>query len=106
MARIPSAAWARAAVGARGVALRLVAGWLRITPELFPDEYTYAELGRSLASSGRPLVRGGPADFPALLQPLLTAPAWLIADVQAAYRVVQALGAVAMSLAAVPTYLL
>ena len=94
-----------ALVGAN-VLLRLVIGWLRATPTFFADEYIYAELGRSLAESGRPLIRGASASFPALLQPLLTAPAWLVDDVETSFRLIQALGALAMSLAAVPVFLL
>lgn len=85
---------------------RLVAGWYRTVPGIFPDEYLYAELGRSLAESAEPLVRGGAAHFPALLHPLLTAPAWLAGDVETAYRLVQGFGALTMSLAAVPAFLL
>lgn len=87
-------------------AVRLVVGWLRATPNYFSDEYLYAELGRSLLESGRPLVRGVDLTFPALLQPLLTAPAWLVDDVSSSYRLIQGLGALAMSLAAVPAFLL
>jgi hypothetical protein len=86
--------------------LRLVLGWLRATPTFFADEYIYAELGRNLAETGRPLIRGVSASFPALLQPLLTAPAWLVEDVETSFRLIQALGALAMSLAAVPVFLL
>jgi hypothetical protein len=87
-------------------ALRLVTGWLRATPNYFSDEYLYAELGRSLVESGRPLVRGASIGFPSLLQPVLTAPAWLADDVWLSYRLIQGLGALAMSLAAVPVFLL
>jgi hypothetical protein len=86
--------------------LRLVAGWLRATPVYFADEYIYAELGRSIAETGRPLIRGTAAQFPALLHPILTAPAWLFEDVEVSFRLVQVLGAFAMSLAAVPVFLL
>ena len=86
--------------------LRLAVGWLRATPNYFSDEYLYAELGRSLLESGRPLIRGVEVGFPALLQPVLTAPAWLIDDVAVSYRLIQGLGALAMSLAAVPAFLL
>jgi hypothetical protein len=114
-AQAPRAALARA--GTRAVpllaalvgasfALRLVLGWLRATPTFFADEYIYAELGRSLAESGRPLIRGASASFPALLQPILTAPAWLFEDVETSFRLVQAVGALVMSLAAVPVFLL
>ena len=86
--------------------LRLVVGWLRATPTFFSDEYIYAELGRSLAETGRPLIRGASAHFPALLQPILTAPAWVFQEVGTSFRLVQLLGALAMSLAAVPVFLL
>ena len=91
-------------VAASAVA-RTLTGWLRATPTYFPDEYLYAEIARSLAETGRPLVEGAAASFPALLQPLLTAPAWLVDDVELAYRLVQLMGAVSMSLAAIPAFL-
>jgi hypothetical protein len=86
--------------------VRLGVGWLRQTPLLFPDEYIYGELGRSIAETGRPLIRGHAAHFPALLQPLLTSPAWLASDVDTSYRILQAIQALAMSLVAVPVFLL
>jgi hypothetical protein len=86
--------------------VRTALAWLRSVPALFPDEYIYSSIGRSIAESGRPLIRGGSAHFPALLQPIVTAPAWLIGDVDTAFRVVQAIGALAMSLSAIPVYLI
>jgi hypothetical protein len=94
-----------AIVGA-SIAVRAVVGWLRATPMFFPDEYTYAALGRSLAEGAGPTIRGGSVHLPALLQPLVTAPAWFVADIELAYRIVQTMGAVAMSVAAVPVFLL
>ncbi len=91
-------------VGASFV-IRAVVGAGRSTPAYFQDEYLYAELGRSLAESGRPLVRGAEVSFPALLQPLLTAPAWLLEDIGDSFRLIQLMGALAMSLAAVPVFL-
>ncbi|MBW3592834.1 MAG: hypothetical protein KY396_03985 [Actinobacteria bacterium] len=104
-------AWDRTAVVlallvAASAIVRALAGALVVTPTYFPDEYVYAELARSLAETGRPLIEGAAASFPALLQPLLTAPAWLVQDVESAYRLVQLLGAVSMSLAAIPAFLL
>jgi 4-amino-4-deoxy-L-arabinose transferase-like glycosyltransferase len=87
-------------------ALRAVGALAKATPVYYPDEYMYAELGRSLVESGRPLVRGADSSFPALLQPLVTAPAWTLDDVADAYRLVQLLGALAMSLAAIPVFYL
>jgi len=85
-------------------AIRVALGLLRATPVYFGDEYLYSSIARSIAESGRPLVRGGPAHFPALLQPIVTAPAWLLGDVGASYHVAQMLGALAMSLAALPVF--
>lgn len=97
---------ARLLVGIVGLsfAVRAVLAWLRSTPVYFGDEYLYSSLGRSLAEAGRPMVRGQAAHFPALLEPLLTAPAWLVSDVGIAYHLAQLTGALAMSLAAVPVY--
>ena len=86
--------------------LRTVLAWLRATPTFFADEYIYAELARSISETGRPLVRGASASFPALLQPILTAPAWLVGDVETSFRLVQTIGALVMSLAVVPVFLL
>ncbi len=86
--------------------LRLVAALGHATPLYFPDEYIYSAIARSLAEHGRPLIRGASAHFPALLEPLLAAPFWLPGDPELAYRLTQAENALAMSLAAVPIYLL
>ena len=88
------------------VAVRLAAGWLRTTPSYFADEYLYAEMARSLVETGRPTIRSADAVFPSLLQPILTAPTWLASDVLVSYRLTQAIGAVAMSLVAVPVFVL
>ena len=58
------------------LAVRLLLVWQLATPNYFPDEYLYAALARSLAGFHGASVRGHAAHFPALLQPLLTAPAW------------------------------
>jgi hypothetical protein len=97
---------ALAALVTTSFVVRTTLAWLRSVPALFPDEYIYSSIGRSIAESGQPLIRGGPAHFPALLQPIVTAPAWLIGDVDTAFRVVQAIGALAMSVAAVPVFLI
>ncbi|HEY3070915.1 MAG TPA: hypothetical protein VGJ34_11435, partial [Gaiellaceae bacterium] len=74
LARVKPLHWLGAIVAASFV-LRTLTGWLRASPVYFPDEYIYSELGRSIAEHGRFLVRGTAAHFPAVLQPLLTAPA-------------------------------
>jgi hypothetical protein len=87
-------------------AFRLVAALAHATPLYFPDEYIYGTIARSIATTGKPAVRGIPAHFPALLEPLLAAPFWLTHNAEIAYRLTQGLNALAMSLAAVPVYLL
>jgi hypothetical protein len=95
-----------AGIVALSFALRAVLAWLHAAPAYFQDEYVYAELARSIAEGSGPAIRGEPAEFPALLHALLTAPAWLVSDIGTAYRIVQTMGALAMSLAAVPAFLL
>lgn len=85
-------------------AARTLLAWQHGTPILLPDEYIYSELARSLGAHGLPEIRGELYAFPALLAPVLTAPAWLVHDVGLAYRLAQAEGALAFSLAAVPAY--
>ncbi len=88
------------------VVLRSLLALFHSTPYYLPDEYLYPALARSLATTGRPLIRGGEAHFPALLQPLLTAPFQLFEDPEIAYRLTQVFDAAAMSAAAIPVYLL
>jgi hypothetical protein len=104
--RLATAPIAVAALVSLSSVIHAALAWRRATPGYFPDEYMYAELGRSLLETGTPLVRGESAHFLPLLYPLLTAPAWLWEDVELAYRTVQAFNAVAMSLAAIPVFLL
>ena len=87
-------------------AVRIVCAWLRPTPDYFPDEYMYASFSRSIAAGHLPAVRGVSAHFLPLLQPLVTAPAWLLPTVADGYRATQAIEALVMSLAAVPVYYL
>ncbi|MGA9763009.1 MAG: hypothetical protein WBQ14_11380 [Gaiellaceae bacterium] len=69
-----------------------------------PDEYLYIELSRSISSTGLPLVRGSQIFFPSLLQPILTAPAWLFGSVATGFHASMAINSIAMSLAALPVY--
>jgi hypothetical protein len=86
--------------------VRTLAAWLRLTPSYFPDEYMYSQFSRSFAAGQLPSVRGAHAHFLPLLEPLLTAPAWLLPGVELGFRGSQTINAFAMSLAAVPVYLL
>ncbi|HET7138337.1 MAG TPA: hypothetical protein VFI04_08265 [Gaiellaceae bacterium] len=89
---------------ASAIARIVVAQW-HTGPRYFADEYIYAALSNSLAH-GHLTVRGEPARFYAILQPLLAAPLWQLFPVEVAYRLVQALNAVAASLVVVPVWLL
>jgi hypothetical protein len=106
IAAVPVTAWLAGLVVA-SFALRVAATIGHVTPRLFPDEYIYAALGRSLGE-GSMTVRGEPAAFPAFLEPLLAAPLWRLAgdDVELGYRLVQGMHALAVSLVAVPVYLI
>jgi hypothetical protein len=86
--------------------IRSIGATAHSAPTIFPDEYIYTALARSLGSSGRPLIRGAAAHFPALLEPLFAAPIWALAPTATAYHLVQIENAVFISLAAVPVYLL
>lgn len=86
------------------MALRLMTVVRHTSPRTFPDEYIYAVLARSLASGDGFSIRGEAAHFPAILQPLLTAPFWALGDAVTAYRLTQFLNVVAVSLAALPIY--
>ena len=85
-------------------AVRTAAAWRRATPNYFPDEYIYSSLSRSLAAGHLPAVRGHVAHFPALLQPLLTAPAWWFGSLETGYRVTQAIESAAMATAALAVW--
>jgi hypothetical protein len=75
------------------------------TPRYFPDEYIYAALGRSIGH-GHVAIRGVTSHFPALLEPILAAPAWAFLSTPNAYHAVQVENAAAASLVCVPIYLL
>src|SRR5262249_40006543 len=53
---------------------RLLAALGRVTPYYLPDEDIYPSLARGFAAQGRPLIRGAGVPFPALLEPIVTAP--------------------------------
>src|SRR5882724_3627337 len=86
------------------IVVRTWAAWLRATPNYFPDEGIYAALSRSIAHGHLPAVRGQVAHFPALLQPILTAPAWWFGSLDTGYRVTQLIQSVAISTAALAVW--
>jgi hypothetical protein len=106
VAAVPAWVWLAAIVLA-SFGGRLLAAAARLTPYYLPDEYIYPSLARSLAEHGQPLIRGVGVQFPALLEPIVTAPVWLVTDDPlTAFRLTQGLHAIFFSLAAIPAYLL
>ena len=106
IAAIPAWVWL-AGIMAASFGGRLIAAAGRVAPYYLPDEYIYPSLARSFAEHGRPLIRGAGVHFPALLEPLVTSPVWLVTnDPVSAYRLTQGLHAVFISLAVIPAYLL
>jgi hypothetical protein len=106
VAAVPAWVWLSSIVAASAGG-RFLAALGRVAPYYLPDEYIYPSLARGFAEHGRPLIRGVGVHFPALLEPLVTAPVWIVtSDPQTAWRLTQGLHALLLSLAAVPAYLL
>jgi hypothetical protein len=93
-----------AAIVLVGAAVDDLLGRVVRTPGLFPDEYLYSQLGRSLATTGHLAVRGVDPHFLPVLAPVLNAPLWLVPDVGTAHRLIQAENALFFALAAIPAY--
>ena len=105
-ARILSPRWALAGIVTLGTVVHTLLGRLVETPSVFPDEYLYSQLGQSLATTGKLEVRGVPAHFLPVLEPILTAPVWFAHDVETSFRLLQFENALFMSLAAIPVFLI
>jgi hypothetical protein len=104
-ARVPDWAWLTGIVVA-SAALRVWLVRAMPAPFVFVDELIYSELAKSVADTGAFAVRGVPTSGYSTLYPILLAPAYALVDaLPAAYGVAKATNAVAMSLAAVPAWL-
>jgi hypothetical protein len=76
-------------------------------PWIMVDELIYSELAKSIASTGHLLIRGHAEAGYGFVYPALISPAWLFAHSNpSAYAAAKAINAVAISLTAVPAYLL
>jgi hypothetical protein len=84
---------------------RGLAGALVPAPWIEPDEVIYAELGRSLWSTGRLTVLGAPTAFYSLVYPALIGGPLSLHDQELGYALLKWLQALVMSAAAVPVYL-
>ena len=86
-------------------ALRFWAGSLVPIPWIAPDELIYGELGKSLYATGRLELLGQPTRFFSLVTPALAGLPLSLGDLDLGYKLLKALQALVMSLAAVPVYL-
>jgi len=90
-------------------ALRLLyAGRLgSITMSVYPDEWRYLHLARSIAEGGPLLIQGLPAEFQKILYPLVISPASLLTrDLVAQVKIIEAINCLAMASMVFPTALL
>ncbi len=86
------------------VALRLVEALRVPTPWIMPDEFLYAELGRSAWGSHSLDVLGRDVPFYSLVHPLLIGAPLSIADPELGYSLAKSLQVVVMMCAAFPAY--
>jgi hypothetical protein len=106
------ARWAPAWLGLGAVVVGSVAVRIALVgrmpaPWIMVDELIYSELGKSLATDGRFLVRGVPSTGYGFVYPMLIAPAFrAYASVPQAYAAAKVINAVVMSTTAIPVYFL
>src|SRR5436305_11564856 len=79
--------------------------WDHATPWLFTDELLLAQLGRSIAHTGHPMLRNQSASFHSLYT-FITAPAWWLPTAAQGYAAVKYIGVFAVSLTLFPAYFL
>jgi hypothetical protein len=96
-----------AAVVVVAAGFRIALAGANSVPRFIPDELLHADLAKSFALHGEPLVRGELELGRTIVFPLVASPVYRFApDGAAAFQGVQWLNAVAMALAAVPAYAL
>jgi len=104
--RVPGWAWV-ACIAAGSIVLRAWLGSRPTAPFIFTDELQYQENARSLAAGDGIEVRGQKYGIVSVLYPLLLAPAYVLFDsLPQAYGAARTINAFAMSLAALPAYLI
>jgi hypothetical protein len=103
---VPAWAWLVAIVAGSTV-FRALAAREMPGPFIFVDELIYSELAKSFAAGGHFLVRDVPTSGYGVVYPVLISPAYRLFDnLPTAYAAVKTINSLAMSLAAVPAYLL
>jgi glycosyltransferase involved in cell wall biosynthesis len=106
LGRVPIWAWLAGLVLV-SIAVRYAFSRRVVAPWIMVDELIYSELAKSFAATGHFLIRGEHHGAYGILYPLLVSPAWkLFASIPSAYAAAKLIGAIAMSLTAVPVYLL
>ena len=93
-----------AALVAVSTIVRALAGLQVPTPWIAADEMIYAELGRSLWETGHLSILGADTAFYSLLYPALIGLPLALFETSLGYDLARVLGALAMSLAAVPVF--
>lgn len=106
LARIPVWAWLGGLV-VLSTGIRYALGRRLVAPWIMVDELIYSELAKGFAETGRFLIRDQSSAAYGLVYPAIIAPAWAaFAAVPDAYAAAKGINALAMSLAAIPAYLL
>jgi hypothetical protein len=77
--------------------------WRHGSPWLFTDELQLTQLSRAIAETGRAARRGQPHSFDTLYT-YLTAPAWRLSSVHAAYNTIRYLNVIVMTATIFPAY--
>lgn len=106
LARIPVWAWLAGLV-VLSTGIRYALGRRLVAPWIMVDELIYSELAKGFAATGRFLIRDQSSAAYGLIYPAIIAPAWAaFSAIPDAYAAAKGINALAMSLAAIPAYLL
>jgi hypothetical protein len=87
------------------LAVRLWLARLIATPWIMTDELTYSELAKSLATSGRLLIRETPTHLVSFGYPAAIAPAWWLHPMSTTYDAAKAINVVMATATAIPVFL-
>ena len=101
--------WSVAAIAAASALLRFAVALQVHTPLYYPDEYLYTALSRGIAHGTFGRIRGGSVALATTISyfaPTVTAPLWLLHNVDLSYRLAQGVGSIAFASSAFPAYLL
>ncbi len=106
LARVPAWAWLALLV-ASSILVRYALSRKVVAPWIMVDELIYSELAKSFAATGHFLIRDEHHGAYGAVYPVLISPAYrAFSSATDAYAAAKAIGAVLMSLAAVPAYFL